>query len=344
MNTFRIAFCWVLLAGLAIASGGVAREELYKEHVSRWYDNAGPHLLSALPTTDRNLSYYHQSDLLVLTFYQSDMDFAADGEGNNADGKVHNMHFGWETAYRGTWGVHGVNSAWDVHFQHTHACSKISKHVEADDGFLAPLFWINVGDAVEAESAKFMAKIDYNVLDLVAAHSFFINEHLAFIPYGGLRTVLMCQEQRVAYEGYDFGDDDDAGVVKYKSDFCGWGLVMGAKMDWYLGKGICLYSRAAVSVLATLHETTLKHHSDDKDSEPVDLEETFCNMRSSLETALGFSWEKEDPFKYCRYLTASFGYELHHWINVDRARRLISGSDGSHLGWWGFVFSARLDY
>ncbi len=354
--------CSTLALGLMTLSAVHAENvnETAGIHVSRWEDGAEPRLLSAQPDTDRGLSPYSKTELLVMCLYQSDLDYAMDGENTSgvpfASGRVHNLNFGFDVGVRQTWGVHGADNGWDMHFTHTHFGARNRVQIEEDEGLLWPLLWHSSEDGPNAaEEAYFRQKMEYITLDWIVAHSFFVNDHLALSPYAGVRVLLLDQDQHAVYSGRDFNDGDDEGHVHYNSKTNGWGVTFGSEASWHIGSGFCLFGRGAGSVLAASSNWGLRHTHDD--DEIVELKEQFRNMRTGMEAAVGFSFEKEDPCAFMRYMMLSFAFEFTHWNNMDAARRfyghadsgehmggLSSPSDHSHLGFWGFVFGARFDF
>lgn len=176
-------------------------------------------------------------------------------------------------------------------------------------GFSLPLGWkIN---------AKYT--LDFDQYDFIVKKNCVINNHFEIKPYIGARGVILnhyitSQSFANSYNGsFTTNPPFDYSEIKQKNNSNAVGMVFGLDNSLYFGKGFSLFFLGDFFLGYGKNNSYFwNFHSIGGDESPSEyIFEYSHSMKSMVDIAAGFSWEKSF-FKNALDLTISAGYEFHY--------------------------------
>ncbi len=280
------------------------------------------------------------------------------------NGHVINMDFKWHPGVKVGLGMHFPrHDNWDLFFEWTHLVSHNKDPLKALAG--APPFSSTafifptladpqiVSPGVGAKMADENWSLVYNTIDANLGRRYYSGKMLTFRPHVGLRGAWFKQNIDVVYVNV-FGETQDI-LLAYKFNSWGIGPRVGVESNWLLGGGCRIFGDAAMSLLYTYfdvkHQNALKTLATGTIDELSDVkdEERNSQVRSNLETALGFGW---GTYFDCNswHIDLALGYEFQYWINANENLRFVDAAakgvhvTGGDLALHGATFRLRLDF
>ncbi len=269
-------------------------------------------------------------------------------------GKAHTPKFHWGWGFVVGLGGYLPHDGWDLSSQWKRFHGKASGHLSTDSDpdpnnvaiaanfgaasgtgtYISP-FWVaklfDVPRLVNRAAAHWHYRFD--VWDLDLGREFLVSKFLSLKPYVGARTAWLDQNYNLKFLALNFtaGIAAEPGEIarkigiRMKNDLWGIGGKLGLNTKWMLGKGFCLYSTSAFSVLDGWYSMRYKL----ADQKPIrnltqailaigvstDPYESDFIVKKHLHTVvtiadlgIGFCWEK--PFCQDRVcLTLKLGYD-----------------------------------
>ncbi len=246
-------------------------------------------------------------------------------------GKMIDMDFDWNPAFRVGFGGIVGDDAWDVKSEYTRYTSDTNRSVHASgDEVLIPLWAsatnIDAGGLVVNEAASFASghyNLNYNVVDIELGRSYFVSRALSVRPFIGMRGAFIYQHTRFHYSGLTFAEGGafSPQTTKGKSNYQAGGIRAGFNLGWHFDCHWSFFSEISASLLYgrfDARETMrTKNHS-----LKTYLQGNFNAARPNVELALGVQWENTFCKDRCR-LSFGLGYEFVEWFLMNQFPRVL---------------------
>lgn len=275
-------------------------------------------------------------------------------------GKMINMDFDWNPAFRvGIGGIIGEDS-WDVKSEYTRYTSHTDRSVhtsgtEALIPLWASLTNMNAGGLIVNEAASHASghyNLNYNIADVELGRSYFVSRALSVRPFIGIRGAFIYQHIRFNYSGLTFAEDGEFSplTTKGKSNYQGGGIRGGFNLGWHFNRNWSFFSEISGSVLYGRFDARESMRTQNQ-SLTVNLQGDFNAARPNVELVLGLQWEAKF-FKDRTRLSFGLGYEFIEWFLMNQFPRelepgFISGNASrfhGDLGLQGGTFKARFEF
>lgn len=270
----------------------------------------------------------------------------------NATGqsRVRNLNYDWDWGFRLGIGLNTTHDAWDFLLQWTRWCTDGKRNVNAeDDQTIFPRFGhSSLLGPTSANRVSAKWEMDYNLLDLEWARSFFVSSCVSLRPFGGLRTAWIDQKEF----DIDFRDLINSSFSTFdilQSDrFWGIGIRTGLDSSWELSHGFSLFNNFAGNLLYSYHSV---HHKEKGDGNTLFDVGSFHHQGSAIfdmQIGIRFDWFSCDC---CYHVGLDLGWE-HHWhpgqnqflLFVDENMPGKYVANQGDLGIQGYYLKIRFDF
>lgn len=257
--------------------------------------------------------------------------------------RVKTPHFKWDWGYR--LGLHYdlPCDCWGLAILYTHYNSHTTSHADnertdpnIETSFFIPAWGVtrafNDDDAPFISSTEARWKMRLDLLDIELGRAFCISDCLTLRPHIGVRAVWLNQTYNINNFSESFTGSPSvefqrlAQHVHLSSDYESAGLRGGLDTCWELGCGMCLYGKAAASILAGSYN--MKTRVDVAEGFPTETsgfadrqKDDFCACRAVLDAALGLQ------YKYtCDCMTIKFhvAWEQHIFLNHNTFEDIVN--------------------
>lgn len=272
-------------------------------------------------------TWFFSADLLYWRAYENGLEGFCDPaeliDTEGTDGRItsviiqknEHLHFNWDLGFR--LGL-GYNFA--------------------SKGFDAAVYWTHFRDHVHGDNTHW--KLNFDIVDLIAGHKFYLGSCFSLKPYAGLRGVWSNQ----TLHNDSFTTIESIAGISHinfkqhlKERFWGVGPQVGVEADVEIGCGFSLYGSAAAALLYGEFDVKNKRVQELETEINIDFSKhNHCAAQGAIDGALGARWQKS--FCNNRLLTLQLGLEHHRYWDFNQL-----GSSGD-LCFDGVVFSARVDY
>jgi hypothetical protein len=263
-------------------------------------------------------------DWLSWKARRSGMDYAhvADAGGLSALGSK-NRRLGYDRANGVRLGLgYRTTTGWEVAGVYTYFHTNDAETTAPANGVIPTR--IHPGDAPSgvAATAAANSSLDMDVMDFEVGRWFHPNACTDVRIFGGARWAIIDQDFNVTYDGdKGFGAYDNQ-MVSTPSKMDGYGLRIGGEGHWKVGRGVSLFGKTAISVLAAQFDNRYLEQ-DGTTGLLTDVRDTVHQAVPVLEVAMGVAYEREN-------VEFAAGYELANWFNM--ADRVGYTNDGLATG------------
>ncbi len=273
-----------------------------------------------------------RGEFLYWQTKQSNLDYAAD-HGTSSSiigaGKQHYLEYQWDPGFRATVGIRpGRDCCWELRGVWTHMYSVANGSTGSPTGgdLKATLVHPGAGGGAlqTAASAFGYNKLNYDTGDLLVQTTCCCNSCLKLTPFAGLRYLRLDQILHVEYAGSEFATNGP-GVIKWVSDFKGFGVHGGLDFELQLCKGFSTYGGFGGSLIAM--RSKIKHRDQlvgDTPATHVDIRENECRIIPGGNISLGVRYECE--LCGCKF-GSRLGYEFHQWLRTPEVRRYMDDAN-----------------
>lgn len=165
-------------------------------------------------------------------------------------GNPSKIHPGYHSGYRLGLDIELPRDEWDLQATWTRYQSHDDESVKAN-GKLLWIYYLNPNQGLfVCDSAKANWELNFNVLDTVLGHSFFVAKYLSLRPSFGFRSSWIEQELNIHYINVsDFTTNYGTFRSRNQNNFVGYGMVAGLQSLWPLKWGFNLFGNVAASLL-----------------------------------------------------------------------------------------------
>ncbi|HEY3788747.1 MAG TPA: Lpg1974 family pore-forming outer membrane protein [Urbifossiella sp.] len=247
------------------------------------------------------------AEFLLFRPHRSDFDFVVPGDttGLVPTGDVRSLNYNLQPGLRGEFGHRFGGSGWEAFFGYTYFHSSAFDQLLAPPGLVLFPTLTKPGLTNTVQFAGADANFDYNVYDLMLGKRFSIDEHFAVRLTGGLRFASIRQGFNAYYDGLDA----HAAQVSARSNFQGFGPIVGGEAVWAGWKGFHLYARANAGMLSGQSDNPYVETNNSGNTVYANTAYNIRTVAPMTSMAVGGGWQ---------YRTVSIraGYEITNYFNV----------------------------
>jgi hypothetical protein len=275
------------------------------------YRDAPGHLTPAAPDEG---GPFASAEFLLFRPRRGAFDFAIPGDSTGLvpSGPIQTLNYELRGGVRAELGYRLGQSGWDVLGSYTYFRSNAFGGLPAAPGqvLFPTLTRPGLTDTVQFAAAD--ANLEYNTYDLNVGKRFAVDDYLALRVYGGMRFASIRQGLNAYYDGLDAR----AATVSARSNFEGFGPLVGGEMVFAGWKGFHLYARANGGFLTGLSQNPLVETNN---AGHTTYANTAYDVRKVVPVAgvgFGAGWQ---------YRTVSIraGYEIINYFNLTDQPRLV---------------------
>ncbi len=296
--------------------------------------------------------------------------------GTGLDGKVIDIDFKWEPAFRLALGMYLPHDNWNLQVTYTRleeksnsnsTTSNLNEPVSSAGVGIIPV-WVhpaayeNELNDVRFSFAEAKWKINYNVIDADLGKNFCLTRIISVRPYIGIRNAIINQNFTVNYHGGNIitisGNTVNplATDVALKNFSYGVGPLFGFRSNWCTKLSLSIFTNLSLALLHTHFD--LQRIENSLSSELIDgqqrndraeLKEDFWTYKPHAQISAGIKWDK--CFGCKKHLAISAAYEGNYWWKQNQMLRFIdatiiakSRNTIGDLSLQGLTLSISLDY
>lgn len=227
-------------------------------------------------------------------------------------GSLQTLNYELRSGVRVGLGYQFKGSHWSAGFEYTYLGSGADGNIAAPPGGTLYATLTRPGLNDEAATAIANAGLQYNLYDALVGRHFEIDEHTRLRIYGGFRFATIRQQFNATYDGADA----NLGFVSTRSDFDGFGPLIGGDAAWSLYHGFHLYAKGH----AALMTGTLSNPYSETNNAGLT---TYANINYAtrrvlpvLGVGIGGGWQHD-------HVSIRVGYEITNWFNLIDSPRLV---------------------
>jgi len=260
--------------------------------------------------------------------------------------KIYDMDFDWKPGFKVGIGTSTDYDHWDFCAEYTWLHGSNSKRYSPD-----PTLFIQVPRHLDYEmwANSLYAKwdIDFDILDVELARSYYVGTKYSFRTHFGVRAAWLNQEYKeniYVLESGPHGAGPNWWYYTGKTRNWGVGPRIGVDINWMFTEGFRFFSNAASSILYSRYRITEKevnvYSATTSAFETIYQKNTFHALRPTLEMLGGFGWGTYlGDGEY--HFDISAAYEFHIFWNQESMRFNDMKGD---LSLNGLTVTARFDF
>jgi hypothetical protein len=260
-----------------------------------------------LPSVPEEGGWYTAVDFLLLRPRRGGFDYAipSTAGGLTTSGPVQSLNYELRTGVRAELGYRLGHSHWELLAGYTYFRSNGFDAVFAAPGqaILPTLTRPGLTDTVAFAGAD--ANLEYHVYDALVARRFAVDEHVALRMLGGMRFASI----RQGFNAYYDGIDARAASVRTRSDFEGFGPVIGGEAVWAGWNGFHLYAKANGGLLTGTSENPILEANGNGGAVFVNSGYDVRKVVPFTTVGVGGGWQY-------RTFSLRAGYEITHWFGL----------------------------
>lgn len=249
---------------------------------------------------------YASAEFLLLTPRQRGLDFALFDLGNDLTpvGNVQSLNYRAEPGIRASL-AYRFPPGWDVGFTYFYFQSSDAFGTTAAPGGLLYPTLTRTGLTNEATNAAANATLSINTYDIEFGRHFEVDDSFHARLYGGVRLATVRQGLTAGY----FGRDADFASVDLKSNYDGFGPLVGLQTSWSLAGGLGVFGRANAALLTGTMRNPFTETNNAGATVYADLLDRFALTVPVVTIGVGVSYQY-------RGLFLRGGYEVSNWFGL----------------------------
>jgi Legionella pneumophila major outer membrane protein precursor len=220
-------------------------------------------------------------------------------------GKLESLNYELRSGVRAGLGYRFKDSKWAAGFNYTFLRTSADRTFDAPVNGLIYATLTRPGLTDNVGFAQASASLEYNVFDLEVSRKIHVDEKLNLRLYGGARFATIRQDFDVLY---DLRDANLARVMT-KSNFDGFGPMMGAEGTLKLYGGFHLYGRTSAALLTGRITNPYRETQNNGQTVLADVSYRTRRVIPSLGAAIAGGWQGHN-------VSVRVGYEMTHWTNL----------------------------
>ena len=257
---------------------------------------------------------FASAEFLILRPHRTAFDFVVPGDATGLvpSGAIRSLNYDLQPGVRAELGHRFGGTGWEAFFNYTYFHSSAFDSLRAPAGQVLFPTLTKPGLTNTVLFAGADANLEYNAYDLVLGKRFAVDEHFAVRMTGGLRFVSLHQ----AFHAYYDGLDARAAAVSARSNFQGFGPILGGEAVWVGWKGFHLYARANGGLLSGQADNPLTETNNAGRTVYANTAYDIRKVVPMASAGVGAGWQY-------RTVTVRVGYEITNYFNAIEQPRFV---------------------
>jgi hypothetical protein len=220
-------------------------------------------------------------------------------------GSIESVFWNADSGYRAGVGYRLPDNGWEIGATYTYFRAGNTRALAAPPGGTLYATLTHPGFVDAVDTALGSSALNYNVVDVEAAHCLRVSDTVCLSLSGGGRFAQINQTLEAIYNGQTANQS----LVSSPVRFNGAGIRVGGEGQWTLGRGLALYANAHGSLLTGDFRTSLTETANAGAFVITDVSDRFRKVIPVTELGVGVAWHNES-------LHVRVGYEIANWIGM----------------------------
>lgn len=220
-------------------------------------------------------------------------------------GCVHSLNYELRSGLHAGVGYLFAESLWDAKFEYTYLGSGGENSLRAPDGGTLYATLTRPGLNDEADTVIANGGLQYNLFDAVAGRRIILDDHTALRLYGGFRFASIRQTFEAVYNG----GDANQGFVATRSNFDGFGPLVGGEISWTVHGGFHLYGRGNAALMTGRLGNPINETNNGLRTLYGDLQYSTRRIVPVMSLGIGGGWQRDR-------VSIRAGYEVTNWFGL----------------------------
>lgn len=227
-------------------------------------------------------------------------------------GPIDSLKYPLSSGFRADLGYRFGEGKWESQFTYTYFGSHANNTIFAGPGQILLPTLTRPGLTDRARSADADARLNYQLFDAIVGRRMMVDENFALRFIGGFRFAGIREKFNVLYDGADAR----RAAIDSRSQFRGFGPIVGTESVLGGWSGFHLYSRATLGLLSGLNSNPLLETNDNGATTYVNTINSVRKVVPMGTLSIGAGWQY-------RTLSIRAGYEITHWQGIYERPRFV---------------------